>query len=138
MTNKLIVLEKVKNTTPPCTEKCTGATAILCTENPIGQFGEKVEILPLTIGGLSLGVIQNALCRLSNSKKMRCNSRIASTCAWQRSSCVLRARKRPAIEYSLTHEGAHRCKDIRLVMVPSDGIGILPLICAWPPRGCTI
>jgi hypothetical protein len=25
-----------------------------------------------------------------------------------------------------------------LEVVPSDGIGILPLICAWPPRGCTI
>jgi hypothetical protein len=24
-----------------------------------------------------------------------------------------------------------------LEVVPSDGIGILPLICAWPPRGCT-
>jgi hypothetical protein len=22
--------------------------------------------------------------------------------------------------------------------LPSDGIGILPLICAWPPRCCTI
>jgi hypothetical protein len=25
-----------------------------------------------------------------------------------------------------------------LEVVPSDGIGILPLICAWSPRGCTI
>jgi hypothetical protein len=25
-----------------------------------------------------------------------------------------------------------------LKVVPSDGIGILPLICACPPRGCTI
>jgi hypothetical protein len=25
-----------------------------------------------------------------------------------------------------------------LKVVPSDGFGILPLICAWPPRGCTI
>jgi hypothetical protein len=25
-----------------------------------------------------------------------------------------------------------------LEVVPSDGISILPLICAWPPRGCTI
>jgi hypothetical protein len=25
-----------------------------------------------------------------------------------------------------------------LKVVPSDGMGILPLICAWPPRGCTI
>jgi hypothetical protein len=25
-----------------------------------------------------------------------------------------------------------------LKVVPSDGIGILPLICAWPPRDCTI
>jgi hypothetical protein len=25
-----------------------------------------------------------------------------------------------------------------LKVVPSDGIGILPLICAWRPRGCTI
>jgi hypothetical protein len=25
-----------------------------------------------------------------------------------------------------------------LEVVPSAGIGILPPICAWPPRGCTI
>jgi hypothetical protein len=25
-----------------------------------------------------------------------------------------------------------------LKVVPSDGIGILPPICDWPPRGCTI
>jgi hypothetical protein len=25
-----------------------------------------------------------------------------------------------------------------LEVEPSDGIGILPLICAWAPRGCTI
>jgi hypothetical protein len=27
---------------------------------------------------------------------------------------------------------------LRLEVVPSDGIGILHPICAWPPRGCTI
>jgi hypothetical protein len=27
---------------------------------------------------------------------------------------------------------------VAIKVVPSDGIGILPLICAWPPRGCTI
>jgi hypothetical protein len=27
---------------------------------------------------------------------------------------------------------------LKVVPSLSDGIGILPLICAWPPRGCTI
>jgi glucuronate isomerase len=45
--------------------------------------------------------------------------------------------------YNVTqHVGVRRQTERRTIhkvgRMSLDGIGILPLICAWPPRGCTI